>query len=111
MKLLPLLLLAALPLLAGCSSKNLTTPQLYKRHCARCHGARGEGHPRGLRLYPNLDLLSSPMVRRGDRAAVRQRIVEGHGPMPGYSRRLTPQQIERLVDFTFQLSRSQKERP
>jgi mono/diheme cytochrome c family protein len=103
--------MAALPLLAGCARKNLTTPQLYARHCARCHGEQGEGNPRGLRLYPHLDLLSSPMVRRGDRAAVRQRIAEGEGPMPGFARRLTPQEVERLVDFTFQFSRSQKERP
>jgi mono/diheme cytochrome c family protein len=101
------LLLAAL-LLAGCARKNLTTPQLYKRHCARCHGGRGEGNPRGLRRYPHLDLLSSPMVRRGDRAAVRQRILEGDGPMPGYARRLAPEEIEKLVDFTFQLSRKEK---
>jgi mono/diheme cytochrome c family protein len=105
-----MLLMAAL-LLAGCTGKDLTTPQLYKRHCARCHGAAGEGHPRGLKRYPHLDFLVSPMVRRGERATVRQRIVEGHGPMPGYARRLTPQEIERLVDFTFQLSRSRQENP
>lgn len=84
---------------------------MYKRYCARCHGKEGEGNPRSLRLYPNLDLAASPMVRRGDRAAVRQRIAEGHGPMPGYQRRLTPEEIDRLVDFTFQLARTPKERP
>jgi len=52
------------------------------------------------------------MVRRGDRPAVRQRIAEGDGPMPGFSHRLTPQEIERLVDFTFQLVPSpHKENP
>lgn len=109
MKLRPLLLLAALPLLsaiAGCARKNLTTPELYETYCARCHGAGGEGDRRSLKLYPHLDLLSSPMVRRGDRAAVRQRIAEGYGPMPGFARRLDRQEVERLVDFTFQLSRS-----
>jgi mono/diheme cytochrome c family protein len=61
--------------------------------------------PRGLKLYPKLDLLTSSMVRQGDRAAVRQRIAEGEGRMPAFKRRLTPEEIERLVDFTFQLSR------
>jgi mono/diheme cytochrome c family protein len=108
LKLLCLLLLAALsPLIAmGCARKNLTTPELYETYCARCHGAGGEGDRRSLKLYPHLDLLSSPMVRRGDRAAVRQRIAEGYGPMPGFARRLDRQEVERLVDFTFQLSRS-----
>jgi len=114
LKLRPLLLLAALPLLLpsmGCARKNLTTPELYETYCARCHGAKGEGDRRSLKLYPNLDLLASPMVRRGDRAAVRQRIAEGHGPMPGFARRLTAGEVERLVDFTFQLSHSTKESP
>lgn len=104
----PLLLLAVLPFLlsAGCARKNLSTPELYERHCARCHGDRGQGVPRGLKLYPRLDLLTSPMVRQGDRAAVRQRIAEGHGRMPAFKRRLTPEEIERMVDFTFQLSHS-----
>ena len=112
MKLRPLLLLAALPLLSlsstGCARKNLTPPELYETYCARCHGARGEGDPRSQKLYPNLDLLSSPMVRRGDRAAVRRRIAEGYGPMPGFARRLDPGEIERLVEFTFQLGRAGK---
>ena len=114
MKLRPLLLLfplGALPWLAGCSSKHLTTPQLYGRNCARCHGERGEGNPRGLRLYPHLDLRSSPLVRDGDRAAVRHQIADGDGPMPGFARRLDAQQIERLVDYTFQLGRAAKEKP
>lgn len=102
------LLATALPLLAGCARKNMTTPELYATYCARCHGERGEGKGDNLALYPHLNLLTSPMARRGDRAAVRQRIREGYGPMPGFARRLDPQEVERLVDFTFQLA---KERP
>lgn len=105
-----LLLLTAV-LWVGCSNKNLTTPELYGKYCARCHGERGEGKAESLTLYPHLNLLTSPMVRRGDRAAVRQRIREGYGPMPGFARRLEPQEVERLVDFTFQLGRDPKERP
>jgi mono/diheme cytochrome c family protein len=95
----------------GCSRRNLTTPELYATYCARCHGERGEGKADSLTLYPHLDLPASPMVRRGDRAAVRQRIREGYGPMPGFSRRLDPPEVERLVDFTFQLGHNAKERP
>ena len=108
-----LLLLASLLwalLWAGCARKNLTTPELYATYCARCHGERGEGKGDNLALYPHLNLLTSPMVRRGDRAAVRQRIREGYGPMPGFARRLDPQELERLVDLTIQLGTA-KERP
>ncbi len=114
--LIPLIpLIAVLPFLllaAGCSSKDLSAPELYERHCARCHGNRGQGVPRGLKLYPKINLLASPMVRQGDRAAVRQRIAEGHDRMPAFKRRLTPAEMERLVDFTFQLSQKpEKEDP
>jgi mono/diheme cytochrome c family protein len=89
-------------LLAGCA-RDRSAPGLYRSYCARCHGRQGEGNPRAMKLYPNLDLIASPMVRRGDRAAVRQRIAEGHGPMPGFTRRLTPQELEILVDYTLDL--------
>lgn len=109
-----LLLAATLAVPAGCARKDLTAPEIYSTYCARCHGeqGKGKGDPEDLKLYPHLNLLTSPMIRGGDRAAVRQRIQEGEGPMPGFARRLTPQELERLVDFTFQLSQtSSKERP
>jgi mono/diheme cytochrome c family protein len=89
-------------LLAGCA-RDRSAPGLYRSYCRRCHGAEGEGPKRPVKRFPHLDLRSSPMVLRGDRAAVRQRIAEGHGPMPAYSKRLTPEEMERLVDFTLQI--------
>jgi mono/diheme cytochrome c family protein len=108
-----LLLAAALAVLAGCARKDPTAPEIYATYCARCHGerGRGKGDADSLTLYPHLDLLASPMVRGGDRAAVRQRIREGYGPMPGFARRLDARQLERLVDFTLQLEPTPKERP
>lgn len=107
-----LLILAALAVVtAGCSRKNLSTPEIYELYCTRCHGERGQGDPRSLTLYPHANLLVSPMMLRGDRAAIRERIAEGYGPMPGFKRRLTPQEVERLVDYTLQLSRTPKETP
>ena len=101
MRWLPLVL--ALPLLAGCGPGDRSAPGLYKRYCARCHGAQGEGPRRPNKLYPYMDLLASPMIRKGDRAAVRQQIVEGEGPMPSFRRRLTPEEANRLVEFTLGL--------
>jgi mono/diheme cytochrome c family protein len=115
LKLHPIVFLAALAtliaLLAGCVRKNLTTPELYETYCTRCHGARGEGNPRSLTLYPHANLLASPMALRGDRQAIRKRIAEGIGPMPAFKRRLDSQEVERLVDYTIKLSRTPKETP
>lgn len=97
-----MLLLAALLSLAGCA-RDRSGPGLYRSYCRRCHGADGEGPKRPVQRYPHLNLQTSPMVLRGDRAAVRQRIAEGHGPMPAYSRRLTSEELERLVDFTLEI--------
>jgi mono/diheme cytochrome c family protein len=105
LKLSPIVLSVALAALCtGCARKNLTTPELYETYCTRCHGDRGEGAPRSLTLYPHASLLASPMARRGDRAAIRERIAKGFGPMPAFKRRLKPQEVERLVDYTIQLS-------
>jgi mono/diheme cytochrome c family protein len=113
-----LLLAAAVPLgcplWTGCAHRNLTPPELYSTYCARCHGERGEGRGDALKLYPHLDLLDSPMIRRGDRAAVRQRLAEGYGPMPGFERRLDAREMESLIDFTLKLGHAAggpKEKP
>lgn len=85
--------------LAGCEPRDRSGPGLYAGYCARCHGEPGEGPKRRSRTYPHTDLRASPMVRSGDREAIRRRIAEGHGPMPGFARRLTPEELDRLVDF------------
>lgn len=91
-------------LLTACGgAQERSAPNLYKQYCVRCHGAQGQGPRRPVKLYPRLNLLTSPMVLQGDRAAVRQRIADGHGPMPAFYRRLTPEEIEKLVEFTLEL--------
>jgi mono/diheme cytochrome c family protein len=102
-----LLLVLALVILAvwlslACA-RDRSAPGLYRSYCRRCHGAEGQGPGREVKLYPYLNLRRSPMILRRDRAAVRQRIVEGHGPMPGFRRRLQPEELERLIDFTLQI--------
>ena len=87
-------------------ARDRSGPGLYRSYCRRCHGAEGQGPDREVKLYPYLNLRESPMVLRRDRAAMRQRITEGQGPMPGFRRRLNPEELERLIDFTLRLPSS-----
>jgi mono/diheme cytochrome c family protein len=100
----PLVLAAALALAGGCAGSDPSPQRLYQAFCARCHGKSGEGDGKSLRLHPFLDLRRSPMIRRGDREAIRQRIAFGDGPMPGFAHRLNPAQIEALVELTLRFA-------
>lgn len=64
--------------------------------CARCHGQDGRGNPE-IREQEGLDLTASVMVRSGDFAAARQRIVDGKGTMPAFGRKLTAEQLDMLA--------------
>jgi len=101
-------LVACLLLMLGGCARDRSAPGLYRSYCRRCHGAEGEGKPRALKLYPKSNLLISEMVLQGDREAVRDRIANGEGPMPAFKRRLTPEELESLVDFTIRLASEQK---
>lgn len=92
--------------LAGCRPHPKGTPEQYQAYCSRCHGSRGEGSPKALRQNPAADLRASEMMRRGDRAALRRRITDGYGPMPAFKRRLSPVEIERMIDFILRLQDS-----
>jgi len=89
--------------LAACADDG--TPRgLYRRHCARCHGLDGAGNPRAVDAQPGLDLTRSELAERGDRAAIRRRIVEGEGTMPGFGDKLTAEQIDALVALSLELA-------
>ena len=104
------LLAAAVACLAGCGPEDRSAPGLYRFYCQGCHGREGEGRgsARRLKRYPNLNLTTSPLTARADRDAIRRRIAEGEGPMPAFARRLTPEEIESLVDFTLRLRKRER---
>jgi mono/diheme cytochrome c family protein len=104
-------LLLGFTLSAGCAPRDRSAPGLYRAYCARCHGPAGEGTPRALRANPKADLTTSEKVRQGDRRFLHERIAKGHGIMPGFARRLTPQEIESLVDLTLELQNRRNSKP
>ena len=89
--------------LAGCGPREpLPAPEAYARYCERCHGDDGRGDPKAVRLNPRLDMVRSMMVREGDAALVRERIADGRGAMPGFERKLSPEEIDALTAYTIE---------
>ncbi len=82
----------------------LSDAELYSRYCARCHGEDGRGDRRSVGLNPALDLTRSELGRRRARPQIYQRIAFGYGPMPGFSRKLDPKDIERLTQYSVQFA-------
>jgi len=77
---------------------------LWPKYCVRCHGEDGRGVAKQLARYPNADLTRSRARGGGARAFFERRIAQGYGPMPGFSRRLSRQELERLVNLSLKLA-------
>lgn len=96
--------LAAAACFGTCGPPDDSPEGLYREHCARCHGLDGRGNRRAVDAKPGLDLRRSDLLADGARDEVRRRIAEGEGTMPAFEDKLTPQQIETLVDLSFELA-------
>ncbi len=90
---------------AGCGppTSGKTGAELYGEHCARCHGADGQGDPRTLSLSPNSDLTRSQLVHRRARGPIYLRITQGYGSMPGFAHKLERGDVDLLVDYVLEL--------
>jgi mono/diheme cytochrome c family protein len=102
--------LAAAALLAGFAlacrpdESDRSTEALVRRHCARCHGIDGRGNRRAVARQPGLDLTRSELAARGDRDELHRWIAEGEGTMPGFAEKLSPEEIERMIDWAVELT-------
>lgn len=97
---------AALASLLACGppTGDQSAAELYPKYCAKCHGPDGKGDPRQVSLYPNLNLTTSKLTGKGAHLAIYNRIAQGYGPMPGFSHRLSPDEMNRLADYSMQLN-------
>ncbi len=75
-------------------------PQLFASLCAGCHGATGEGV-----WAPALN--QDPL--QADR--IHDLIAFGLGDMPAFDKRLTPEQIDALVQFVRRINMGQAPQP
>ena len=71
---------------------------IYKAKCAMCHGADGAGQtPMGKNMKLR-DLRSADVQKQTDAELVKW-IADGKGKMPAYKGKLTPADIDALVEF------------
>jgi len=74
------------------SAVSLTANPVYQQNCAKCHGKTAEGRHFG---GPS---LVSEKTTAATAADLRAMISNGKGRMPKYSSKLTPEEIDKLVE-------------
>jgi len=91
----------ACSLLAVCASPALAddAQATYKAKCAMCHGADGKGGKMGTRDF------ASPEVKAETDAQLTDIITKGKGKMPGYSGKLSDEDIKGLVTYIRSLAK------
>jgi cytochrome c6 len=71
---------------------------LYAKHCARCHGEDGRGETTMGKKFELKD-LADPEVQALSDAEIRRIIADGEGKMPGFSKKLSAEEIDSLVRY------------
>ena len=73
------------------SNTSLTANPVYQENCAKCHGKTAEGHHFG---GPSLISEKTAAASTDDLRGI---ITDGKGHMPKYSGKLTPAEIDALI--------------
>ena len=76
----------------GGETGGIDAAALYTRYCSSCHGAHGEGGRSGP--------VSGTSLSRAELITI---TTDGLGSMPGYSSRMTPEEIEAIAAFVLAL--------
>ena len=71
----------------------------YSKHCVTCHGRDGQSKTRKAKLNHARNLTDSKWQDRVSDERIFNSIMNGKGKMPGYSKKLSEQQIDALVPF------------
>ena len=84
-------------------SQNLDAKQLYQKLCSVCHGDKGNGDSRATGSFnpPPRDFTAAELARELSRDRMIQSVANGRPgtAMVGHAKKLSPEQIERLVDY------------
>jgi mono/diheme cytochrome c family protein len=83
---------------APSSTEHAESQDLYKRHCAMCHGQDGRGNTPIGKTFKIPDLLS-PAVQKETDSELTEIIHNGKQKMPAFKTGLKPEQVEDLVAY------------
>ena len=91
--------------MSASSAKGRTPAELYSRNCASCHGRDGGAKTLKARLNHARKLNDPEWQDRVSDERIFNSIMNGKGKMPGYSRKLSEQEINSLVSYVRGLKR------
>ncbi len=110
----PLLAALLLAPLAAHAAPDADGKRLYARRCASCHGADGSGNAtlatNVLKIDPKRLDLGRVEAASITRERKREILLQGKDAMPGYEKKLKPEQVDPLLDYTLQLTEALRKR-
>lgn len=97
------LVLTAAVALAACDAlpfpKRSQGEKVWRRHCAQCHGIKGDGETPGFMGEQYASLLDDAWRAGGNDGAMESVIRDGvFGKMPGFPQ-LTPEEVRAVIDY------------
>ena len=72
---------------------------VYRQHCARCHGADGRGETTSGKIYNTPNLTDAALHARFSDKELSAIITSGQGAMPGFKKNLSQAEIAALVTY------------
>jgi mono/diheme cytochrome c family protein len=81
----------------------------YDKMCASCHGADGKGNAekaKVLKVDAALLNLGRPEGKDLDRDKLKQILVDGKGKMPPYGKKLKPDEVDPVLDYSLGLAKA-----
>ena len=92
--------------LASCAPESDPGTRIWRKKCAACHGSDGSGRTRFAEGRPFADLTDGRWKHGSDRASLRRLVADGDpaSTMPPFSGRLTPEEIDAVVDHALKLA-------
>jgi mono/diheme cytochrome c family protein len=82
---------------------------LFTKHCISCHGTDGRGNPnpdkaKSIGVDPELMNLGRAEAKSLTRDQLKAILLKGKEKMPAFEKKLKPDQVEPVLDYTEQLA-------
>lgn len=92
--------------LPACAPESEPGARLWRKKCSACHGPDGAGRTRFAEGRPFADLTDGRWKHGSDRDSLRRLVADGDpaSTMPPFAGRLTPEEIDAVVDHALTLA-------